>query len=228
MARALTRVLSVAVLGIAFRALAFEAQTGGTVLGKITTKEPALKAIAATIDSTVCGRTLPDESIAVDAAGRLANVVVTAVGVKSRGPADVTLSNEKCAFAPRVAALPVGSVVKMVSKDPVLHTMRATAADGTALFNISLPVPNLAMSRPVNASGLVTLSCSTHTWMRGYLVMTDDLSAVSDADGHFRLENVPAGLVELRFWHEKLKAAPVKVTVREGQSVSVDVVLTKS
>jgi hypothetical protein len=64
--------------------------------------------------------------------------------------------------------------------------------------------------------------------MRGYVFVSDELSVVSDAGGRFRLENVPAGIVELRFWHEMLKAAPVKVTVRDGQTVSVDVAMVKS
>jgi hypothetical protein len=51
---------------------------------------------------------------------------------------------------------------------------------------------------------------------------------VSDAGGKFRLDNVPAGIVELRFWHETLKTDPVKVTVRDGQTVSVDVAMVKS
>ena len=38
---------------------------------------------------------------------------------------------------------------------------------------------------------------------------------------------MPAGVVELRFWHETLKAVPVKVTVKDGESVNVDVVLAK-
>ena len=94
-------------------------------------------------------------------------------------------------------------------------------------FNISLPTPNLTISKPIDKPGVVTLSCSTHTWMRGYLFVTDELSGVSGADGKFHLENVPAGVVELRFWHETLKAAPVKVTVTDGESVNVDVVLAR-
>jgi hypothetical protein len=105
--------------------------------------------------------------------------------------------------------------------------MHAAAADGKAYFNVSMPIPNLTISKPIDKPGVVTLSCSTHTWMRGYLFVTDELSGISGRDGKFQLDNVPAGVVELRFWHETLKAAPVKVTVKDGQSVNVDVVLAK-
>ena len=59
-----------------------------------------------------------------------------------------------------------------------------------------MPIPNLTISKPIDKPGVVTLSCSTHTWMRGYLFVTDELSAVSAArDGKFQLDNVPAGVV---------------------------------
>ena len=219
---ALTCAVAIAMAGPSVRAGA-----GGTVTGTITTKEPAMKPISVTIDPGVCGQSLPNEAIAVDGTGHLANVVVTATGVKVQAPADAPLNNEKCSFVPRVATLRPGGSVKMTSKDPVLHTMHAAAADGKAYFNVSMPIPNLTISKPIDKPGVVTLSCSTHTWMRGYLFVTDELSGISGRDGKFQLDNVPAGVVELRFWHETLKAAPVKVTVKDGQSVNVDVVLAK-
>jgi plastocyanin len=203
------------------------ARAGGTVVGTITTKEAALKPIQVTIDPNVCGSSLRNEAISVDPSGHLANVVVTATGLKAQLPADVSLNNEKCSFVPRVAVLRPNGNVKMTSKDPVLHTMHAAGADGKAYFNVSMPIPNLTITKPLDKPGVVTLSCSTHTWMRGFLFVTDELSTISATDGKFRLDNVPAGVIELRFWHEMLEAAPVKVTVREGQTVSVDVVLAK-
>jgi plastocyanin len=212
---------------IAWTGPSVRAGAGGTVTGTITTKEAAMKPIPVTIDPGVCGQSLPNEAITVDAAGHLANVVVTVTGVKAQAPADAPLNNEKCSFVPRVATLRPGGSVKMTSKDPILHTMHAAAADGKAYFNVSMPIPNLTISKPLDKPGVVTLSCSTHTWMRGYLFVTDELSGISARDGKFQLDNVPAGVVELRFWHETLKAAPIKVTVKDGQSVSVDVVLVK-
>lgn len=203
-------------------------RVGGTVIGTITTTEGALKPIQATIDPSVCGSSLANETIAVDRSGHLANVVVTATGVKAQLAAELAISNDKCAFVPRVSVLQPNGTLKMTSKDPVLHTMRAVGADGKAYFNISLPVPNMTVTKPLDGSGVVTLSCSTHTWMRGYLFVTDELSGISGRDGKFQLDNVPAGIVELRFWHETLKTDPVKVTVRDGQTVSVDVAMVKS
>jgi plastocyanin len=199
----------------------------GAIAGVATTKEAAPKAIRVTIDPAVCGSSLPDESIAVDAAGHLANVIVTVAGVKAGVPAETAVSNEKCAFVPRVSTIRPGGSLKMSSKDPMLHTMHAAAPDGRAFFNVSIPMPNVTISRPLDKPGLVTLSCSTHTWMRGYLLVTDERSAVTGKDGKFQVDGLAPGTYELRIWHEALKAPPAKVVVKEGETATIDLTLVK-
>ena len=138
----------------------------------------------------------------------------------------MTIINEKCRFVPRIATLRPGGTVKTTSHDPMIHTMHA-AADGRALFNVSLPLPNLTVSRPISRAGVVTMSCSTHTWMRGYLHVTD----VADgrecgADGSFKLDGVPPGTHTLQVWHEALKlAVPATVVVKDGETATVQLSL---
>jgi carboxypeptidase family protein len=115
----------------------------------------------------------------------------------------------------------------MTSKDPMLHTMHAAAPDGRAFFNVSIPMPNITLSRPIDKAGLATLSCSTHTWMRGYLLVTDERSAVSGKDGKFQIDGVPAGTYDLRIWHEALKAPPVKVVVKAGETAAVELTMAR-
>ena len=204
------------------------APAGGIIVGIATTKEATPPAIRATIDPAVCGSTVPDESVMVAGGGQLANVTVSVPGVKASQPAEVAFANEKCRFVPRVGLMRPGGAVKMTSKDATLHTMHAAAADGRAFFNVSIPVQNVTLSRPVDKAGLVTLSCSTHTWMRGFVQVTEELSALSGADGRYRLEGVPAGKYQLRVWHETLKtAAPVTVVVKDGETVTVDLTMVK-
>jgi plastocyanin len=199
----------------------------GAISGVASTKEMAPRPIRVTIDPAVCGQSLPDESIAVDAAGHLANVIVTVAGVKGGAPAETQVVNDKCAFVPRVSTLRPGGALKMSSKDPMLHTMHAAGSDGRAFFNVSIPMPNITLSRPLDKAGLATLSCSTHTWMRGYLLVTDERSVVTDKDGKFQIDGLAPGAYELRIWHEVLKAAPVKVVVKEGATAPVELTLAR-
>ena len=197
------------------------------IVGVVTTKVAAPAEMRVAIDPAVCGQTTPDESVVRDAAGHLANVVVTVTGIKQPPPAKVSVVNEHCRFAPRVSLLSPKGSIEMTSRDPVLHTMHAAPESGRVLFNVSLPVPNLTLSKPVDRPGLVLLSCSTHTWMRGFLHVTEELSVVSGADGTFRIEGVPPGAHLLRVWHEQLKSAPVPVTVKEGATVTVAITMVQ-
>jgi hypothetical protein len=218
----------VAALTLAGPARVASEAAGGTIVGLAKTKEAPPKPVRVTIDPGVCGQTVPDESVVVDSAGNLGNVVITVAGVKAQQPAEALFANDKCRFVPHVAFMRPNGSVKMTSRDNTLHTMHAAGNDGRAFFNISIPVPNLTLSRSIDRVGAVTLSCSTHTWMRGYLHVTDELSALTGGDGRFKLDGVPAGTHTLKVWHESLKiATPVKVTVKDGETVTVDLTLIK-
>ena len=201
------------------------ASAQGTVTGTITTTAKGGAPVRVTIDQKVCGAELPDETIVVDAQGRLANAVVILTGVKQQHAAEPIVMNEKCRFGPRVQLIAPKANVKTSSKDPVLHTTNAQLANGRTLFNVALPIPGMTITKAITPNGNVRLSCNTHPWMRGWMVVTSEAAAVSGADGRFTIDNVPAGTYELQVWHEALKGAPQKVTVSAGKPADVSIVL---
>jgi hypothetical protein len=205
-------------------AVAAEAQTG-SVTGVISTAAKGVPPVRVTIDQKVCGNELPDEAIVVDAQGRLANAVVILTGVKRQAPVEAAVTNEKCRFAPRVQLIAAKAAVRTTSKDPILHTTNAQLENGRTLFNVALPVPGININKAIVAAGPVRLSCNTHPWMRGWMIVTDEAAAVSGADGRFTIDNVPPGTYEMRVWHEALKGAPQKVTVAAGKPTDVTVSL---
>jgi plastocyanin len=198
-----------------------EAQTGSSITGTVTTTAKESAPVRVTIDQNVCGDQLPDEAVVVDAQGRLANAVVILTGVKRQHPAEAIVLNEQCRFAPRVQLIAPKTNVKTSSKDAVLHTTNAQQENGRSLFNVALPRPGLTITRAINSPGNVRLSCNTHPWMRGWMVVTSEAAAVSGTDGRFAIDDVPPGTYELRVWHEALKGAPQKVTVSAGKPADV-------
>ncbi len=198
----------------------------GTITGVATTAVPAMRPLRVTMDAKVCGSEVPDETVAVGAGGVLANVVVTLTGVKNTTSyPDPQVTNEKCRFLPRVQLARPGAPTKTTSHDALLHTTNAQQDGGRTLFNVGLPVPNMVITRPLNGAGLVRITCNTHQWMRGFITVTDDLAAVTGADGSFRLTGVPPGTYELKVWHELLKTAPVRVTVTAAGTAAVKLAL---
>ena len=200
------------------------AQTG-SLTGTITTVAKGVAPVRVTIDQKVCGDELPDEAIIVDAQGRLANAVVILSGVKRGAAADATVMNEKCRFAPRVQLIAPKASVTTTSRDAVLHTTNAQLENGRSLFNVALPIPGITITRAISSAGNVRLSCNTHPWMRGWMVVTSEAASISGADGRFTIDNVPPGTYELRVWHEALKGAPQKVTVTAGKPIDVSIQL---
>ena len=215
---------------IAFGPIAAGARQTGRVTGQVTTVASApLPLLEVTTNQEVCGQTVPDEALLVDAAGGLANAVVTLVGLPARDQETVpVVSNEGCRFRPRVLVLRPGGEVQVTSADQVLHTSHAYADDDRSLFNVAIPMPGITITRQITGKGIIRLVCDTHTWMRGYIVATDDRSVVTASDGSFIVEDVPPGTYEVRVWHERLASPPQTVTVAAGASAPVTVAMTET
>jgi hypothetical protein len=70
--------------------------------------------------------------------------------------------------------------------------------------------------------------CRVHPEMEGYVVVLQNpFFAVTGADGHYKIDNVPAGNYSVGVWHAKGKAQPKSVTVDASKPASVDFVLGK-
>jgi hypothetical protein len=93
-----------------------------------------------------------------------------------------------------------GEAVTLLSSEPVLQTVEA---DGAAYFSITLPEPGRARQRRLDRTGVVGLSSgSACFWMKAHLVVSEHpYVAVTDDEGHFRFDQVPAGPCEVVLWH---------------------------
>lgn len=202
----------------------------GTIRGVVNmASAPPPATLKVTTDHKTCGQDVPDESLVVGSGGGVAHAVVTLVGVKTPASAAApTVSNRECRFVPHVQVAPPGSTLAITSDDKTLHTTHAYADANRTLFNVAIPMPGLTIKRPLDARGVVRLGCDSHPWMRGYVVVTNDMAVATAADGTFAIERVPAGTHELRVWHERLTGASERVTVAAGGAADVTIVLKPS
>jgi plastocyanin len=160
----------------------------------------------------------------------LANVVILVDGVsggEAPEAAAPVVANRDCAFVPHVQAVVKGAEVAIVNEDPISHTTHPRQQeDDHSIFNVPLSPEGSAgdrKERPFRRSGVVKLKCDVHEWMEGWLVVHDNAYfAVSDAQGRFAIDKLPAGTHQVRAWHETFGTRNAEILVEDGRDASLD------
>ncbi|MDE0343570.1 MAG: carboxypeptidase regulatory-like domain-containing protein [Deltaproteobacteria bacterium] len=180
-------------------------------------------------ERTFCGSAVPDQSLVIGPEGGLKNVVVTLSGTglegHARPPGAIQLDNIGCRFAPHVQAAQVGSTLLLLNSDPILHDAHARLGPRT-VFNDGLPWWR-RVKRTLDRPGLLKIICELHhAWMSAYIVVwPNPFFAVTDSTGRYRIDGIPPGTYEARFWHERLGVASRRVVVEAGVQRRVDLLL---
>ena len=188
----------------------------GKVAGRITVTGdvPKIRALQITHDEEFCGQfKLTDQSLQVSAKNQgLANAVIW-LSTKEQIPVHqsrqdlsepVMMDNQNCLFVPRILPLRAGQFLHVTNSDSIPHNVSIYARRN---LPVNLQVPD---NKPLKKSFAkpellpVRVDCSSHAWMRAYLVITDHgCVAVTDENGRFEIPNVPYGEWEFRMWHER-------------------------
>lgn len=195
-------------------------------------------------DAAVCAAMdTYNEDILVDKDSKgLANVFVyLAKAPKSIHPdlkepkeSSVLFDQKGCAFMPHAMIVRKGQNVEVISSDSVAHNTHTYPVKNNAV-NIVIS-PNTAKGSgfavPCSVAERlpIQVKCDYHPWMIAYWMILDHpYAAITDKDGKFRIENMPAGDHELVIWHEKVgyldrkyKASVKKDAVTELKVVTID------
>ncbi len=135
----------------------------------------------------------------------------------------VQVGQKDLMFAPGLLAIRVGTRVEFPNHDEVYHNIFSYSAPKR--FDLGRyraderPVP----SQVFDTAGLVTLRCDIHDHMRGLILVLDTPHfVVTDSEGRFRLEGVPAGRYTLKAWVSSRKTLEKPLVVEGDETVSVD------
>lgn len=208
------------------------AQSGGSILGEVKYNgtPPAPKVIKVNKDNKVCGNEKTSEDLVVGSNKGIKWAVVSVVGVKGSVPKPAqkpAVDQKGCHFQPHVLLTPVGAEIDIMNSDGVLHNIHSTSKLNPS-FNKAQPGFKKVISAKFEKSEFIKIRCDAHSWMSGWIVVQDSpYYAVTDANGSFKLENVPPGKHKIEVWHETLGKIEKEVDVKAGATTKVSFEMTK-
>ncbi len=130
-------------------------------------------------------------------------------------------------FLPHVLLIVKGTTVDFKNSDNVRHSIFSPSPVADKM-NLGTYGPDQVKSWTFNNLGEAVLLCNVHAEMSAWVVVRQNpYFSITDKDGHFEINDVPAGNYTLAVWNEKLSAEPQDITVREGGTTEVSFKLAK-
>jgi plastocyanin len=181
---------------------------------------PVLPPLSTSVSvQSVCGSEVADNTLRVNSAGEVAEVVVwvDAPASSIAGAQEVLLDQRGCLYQPAVLGARAGGTVRLRNSDPLTHTVHAVGA-GKSLFNVAMPLEHMELVRPLPAEPtVVDIRCDVHPWMHATVrTFAHSHFTTTGADGRFRLVGLDPGELEVHAWHPRLGEASQRVKVAEG------------
>ena len=185
--------------------------------------------------------------------GGLKNAVVLLEGVEAGKPFDLSvplIEARDCMFQPWVTIVRNGHAVEVVNMDPVMHDIQgyetSLEAGNRVLFNTPLILnhqhqrgnlhathnhaPGKSLVGPIYLNkGRRTfyMQCGFHAYMESWaMAVNNPYYAVTDAEGRFRLDNIPPGTYQMVVWHPQSGPGVTrKVTIQPDGTTTEQVAL---
>ncbi len=199
-----------------------DAQGGGTIVGevKVSGTPPPAKTVKVNKDNQVCGNEKKIADVEVGQGKGLANAVVAVTDVKAGKPGKKpALDQKECEFRPEVLIMAPGEL-DILNSDGVLHNIH-TFSTANPPFNKAQPKFKKVMTEKIDKPEVIKVQCDAHSWMHGWLFVTENPAAATDQKGSFKIENVPAGKHKVEVWHPVLGKQSREVEVKPGQEAKV-------
>ena len=124
-------------------------------------------------------------------------------------------------IVPHVLPVLVGSTVDFPNEDEIYHNIFSLSP--TKTFDLGRYSKGNSKSVTFNTIGNVKVFCDIHSQMGGViLVLQNPYYAVVGSDGSYSISGVPPGDYELAAWQESGGNKVQKITVRSGESATMD------
>jgi plastocyanin len=132
-------------------------------------------------------------------------------------PAKTQLMDQKSLlFQPHVIAVQLGTTVEFLNSDKVQHNIFWPSISGNKKLGHNLGTWPTGEKRSFkfDTPGVVSLLCNVHPEMSGFVIVSPTpYFALTDAEGNYKIADVPNGSYTVSAWHEgaKVQSKPVSV-----------------
>ena len=193
----------------------------GTIRGRVelarapaAARRPSVAALGAPVEQAPAGR--PRSVIYLESAPRGAFEPI------EQGRAVMDQRDET--FVPHVLAITTGTTVDFPNSDRIYHNVFSLSK--TARFDLGRYEAGHSKAVRFDRPGIVRVFCEIHSHMNAFiLVFSHPFFAMTDAEGRYRIDNVPPGTYNLLAWNEGVSSDARTVTVPAGGATEVDFAL---
>lgn len=227
-------------LTLLFGTATAQAEGWGHLKGKIVVEgdapklPPVVKQGENVKDANVCAvKDIPNDSLVLSDKGELANCFVYLY--MRRGTPDIhpslvepaeeriRLDNNQCRFIPHAGVVRTDQKLNAFNSDACGHNVHTFPLKNNAHNVLIAANDKTGVELEFNQSELLPMQvkCDIHPWMIAYwLVVDHPYAVVSDEEGNFEIQNIPAGKHTFRIWNERTgyieRAIDVEIT--DGQT----------
>jgi len=139
-------------------------------------------------------------------------------------PGRAVLDQRDERFVPHVLAITTGTVVDFPNSDRIYHNVFSLSK--TRPFDLGRYAAGRSKAIKFDRPGIVRVFCDIHSHMNAFiLVFNHSFFALTDAEGRYRIDNVPPGSYNLVAWNEGVSSGPQPVVVPEGGEAELDFAL---
>lgn len=218
--------------------LASHVYGGGNVNGTVKYEGPVprMKAIRMSADPACMAmhETPPrQEWLLIGEKGEVGNVFVYVkegiAGMTFPVPEEAAVMDQSgCRYDPHVFGVRANQPIDILNSDGTLHNVHAVPKINRG-FNEAMPAVRKKITKTFDKPEImVRFKCDVHPWMGSYVgVLEHPYFAVTGVDGSFEIGDLPPGDYTLEAWHERLKTRTAEISVKEGETTTVDFTFTR-
>jgi plastocyanin len=136
----------------------------------------------------------------------------------------VVMDQHNETFVPHVLAIMTGTTVDFPNSDPFYHNVFSLSKAGR--FDLGRYAAGRSKSVRFDKPGIVRVFCDIHSHMNAYiLVFSHPFFALTNAEGRYGIDRVPAGTYNVIAWNEGTASEPQSATVPDGGVAELDFLL---